>query len=104
MTINRRRFLQITSSAAVLGQVWPERIFASGASADTDFAVRAFEFSGSGMWQWKSIDRALAIMDRLGFNTLILHQNDLPNFIVWPSAYFTTDFMFSHDPVRKSCA
>ena len=56
------------------------------------------------MWQWKSIDRALAIMDRLGFNTLILHQNDLPNFIVWPSAYFTTDFMFSHDPVRKSCA
>ena len=97
MHMNRREFLQVVSSSALLAGALPPRLFAAGDPGNADFAVRGFEFSGTGMWQWKSIDRALEIMERLGFNTLI---NDLPDFIVWPKACFSADFMYARNPVR----
>ena len=107
MNVDRRTFLQIVSSSALLAGALPTRIFTAeklgklaDASGKPDFAIRGFEFCGTGMWQWKSIDRALDIMEHLGFNTLIVHQNDLPDFIVWPHAYFPTDFMYARNPVR----
>ncbi|HZZ57974.1 MAG TPA: hypothetical protein VFE31_09095 [Opitutaceae bacterium] len=101
MSMNRRHFLQAVSSSVVAASAArPLRLRAAPSSAPPRFAMRGFEFCGSGLWQWKSIDRALAVMEQLGFNTLILHQNDLPDYIVWPAAYFSADFMYARNPVR----
>jgi hypothetical protein len=79
---------------------FPRRLFAAAVPEAADFSIRAFEYSGMGLWQWKSIDRALAAMDQLGFTTLILHQSDLPDYVVRHKAYFSDDFMAARNPTR----
>lgn len=98
--MNRRHFLQVVSSSVLAASAAPGRLRADSPPAPARFPLRGFEFCGTGMWQWKSIDRALAVMEQLGFNTLIIHQNDLPDYIVWPAAYFSADFMYARNPVR----
>ncbi len=100
MELNRRAFLQLASASTVIAGAMPSRFFAAVATDEPDFAVRGLEFSGTGIWQWKTIDRALDLMERLDFNTLLVHQNDLPDFLVWPRAYFPDDFMYARNPVR----
>ncbi|MGD1029605.1 MAG: hypothetical protein ABSA05_00550 [Opitutaceae bacterium] len=97
--MNRRSFLQVSSTALLAGSV-PGRLFAAALPGTPDFSTRAFEYSGMGLWQWKSIDRALAMMEELGFNTLILHQSDLPDYLVRPRSCFSDDFMAARNPTR----
>lgn len=70
-----------------------------------DFAVRGFEFCDNsrfqtGMWRWKMIDRALALMRQLDFNTFIFHQNDLSDWVSRPRAYFPPALSRARWPVR----
>ncbi len=100
--LDRRSFLQFISSSALLAGVRPSRIMAAGNAPGPDFDIRGLELSGSGFWQWRVIDRTLDLMDRLGLNTLILGQDNLPNSIVWPRAYFSEDFMYARDPTHMT--
>lgn len=72
-----------------------------------DFAVRGFEFHGNdrfqtGMWRWRSIDRAFGLMQELGLNTLIFHQNDLTDWAELPRAYFAPAVRRARWPVRAA--
>jgi hypothetical protein len=42
------------------------------------------------MWRWKSVENAFQLMERLGLNTLIFHQNDQPDQLVRPRAYLSS--------------
>jgi len=102
MRMDRRSFLQFVSSSALVAAFAPSRLAAAVGSTSGGFDVRALELCGSSIWQWRTIDRSLELMERLGLNTLILGQDDLPNSIVWPRAYFTEDFMFARDPTHMT--
>ena len=70
-----------------------------------DFVVRGFEICSNdrfqtAMWRWQALDRALAMMERLGFNTLIFHQNTLTDWAVLPRAFFSSEVMHARWPVR----
>lgn len=65
-----------------------------------DFAMRGLEIHSSRMWRWQSVARALEVMERIGLNTLIFHQNDLIDELVRPSAYFSWELMRARWPVR----
>ncbi|MGP8245542.1 MAG: hypothetical protein ACLQVN_13610 [Bryobacteraceae bacterium] len=65
-----------------------------------DFPVRALEVHSTRMWRWKSVENAFQLMERLGLNTLIFHQNDLPDQLVRPRAYLSSEVMFARWPVR----
>jgi len=103
MSISRRQFLQFAASSAALAAIRPSGLWAASAAAqEEDFAIRGLEFAGSSFWQWSTIDRALDLMQRLNLNALILGQDDLPNSIVWPKAYFSEDYMFARDPTHMT--
>jgi hypothetical protein len=53
------------------------------------------------MWQQAHIDMALDFMSGHGLNSLILHQNDLQDQIVFPDKYFGNDIMWDRWPVRR---
>lgn len=66
------------------------------------FEVRGLEIHSRRMWQWRAVDSALELMHKLGLNTLIFHQNELTDNLVWPRAYFTSDMMYARWPIRMS--
>jgi hypothetical protein len=71
------------------------------ASATTAaFKYRSLEFHSSRMWQWAQIDQALSFMRKFGLNTLIFHQNDIVDQLVFPTAFFPDDVMWKRWPVR----
>jgi hypothetical protein len=102
MSMNRRSFLQLMSSSALVAATAPTRLAAAVTSGTASFGIRAMELCGSSLWQWRTIDRSLDLMERLGLNTLILGQDDLPNWLVWPRAYFSEDFMYDRDPTQMT--
>lgn len=65
-----------------------------------DFAFRALEFHSSRMWQWAQVERALDLMERVGLNALIFHQNDIIEHLVLPEALFPDALMWKRWPVR----
>ncbi|HZZ57973.1 MAG TPA: hypothetical protein VFE31_09090, partial [Opitutaceae bacterium] len=70
-----------------------------------EFAVRGFEICSNerfqtAMWRWKALDRALAMMRRLEFNTLIFHQNTLTDWAVLPRRYFPPAATRARWPIR----
>ena len=64
------------------------------------FDVRGLEIHSQRMWRWESVRRSLDLMERLGMNTLIFHQNDIIDQIVLPRAYFSDELMWRRRPVR----
>ena len=64
------------------------------------FSIRGLEFHSSRMWQWQQVQLAIELMEKIGMNTLIFHQNDIPEQLVFPTAYFNDDFMWKKCPVR----
>jgi hypothetical protein len=52
------------------------------------------------MWQQAAVDRALEVMTATGLNALVFHQNDLLDWLVLPSRYFSDDLMWKRWPVR----
>ena len=57
------------------------------------FALRALGIHSSRMWQRAAVDRAGEVMAATGLNTLVFHQNDLLDWLVLPSRYFSDDLM-----------
>src|ERR1017187_10432087 len=71
-----------------------------------DFAVRGLELHSNdrfqtGMWRWKILGRTFRLMEQLELNALIFHEVDLPDWLVYPRAYFTDEMMHSRWPVRR---
>ena len=66
------------------------------------FEIRGLEIHSRRMWQWRAVDSALQLMHKLGLNTLIFHQNELTDSLVWPRAYFSSDIMYARWPIRMS--
>ena len=52
------------------------------------------------MWRWASVERALDLMQQVGLNALIFHQNDLIDQLVSPRAFFDNELMWKRWPVR----
>lgn len=72
------------------------------AQQTSEFAIRGLEIHSRRMWQWRAVDSALELMHKLDLNTLIFHQNELTDNLVWPRAFFTTDMMYARWPIRMS--
>lgn len=64
------------------------------------FQFRGLEFHSSRMWQWAQVDQALRLMEQVGLNALIFHQNDIVEHLVFPQAFFSDDLMWKRWPVR----
>lgn len=62
--------------------------------------IRGLEFHNPRMWRWASVERALDLMEPLGLNALIFHQNDLIDQLVSPRAFFDNELMWKRWPVR----
>ncbi len=97
--MNRRHFLNtVISSSAALAATVPTEI--NHAAAPADFSVRALEINSTRMWCWKSVENTLQVMERLGLNTLIFHWGDLPDQLVRPRAYLSTEVIFARWSLR----
>ncbi|MBC7091973.1 MAG: hypothetical protein H5T50_08740 [Nitrososphaeria archaeon] len=57
-------------------------------SNNKGFAFRGLEFHNRRMWQWGSVKRALDFMKVFKLNGLIFHQNDILNYLVFPSELY----------------
>ena len=93
--MDRRHFLNtvISSStvlAAPLSTETAQAASTANQAAPADFPVRALEIHSTRMWRWKSVENAFQLMERLGLNTLIFHQNDQPDQLVRPRAYLSS--------------
>ena len=64
------------------------------------FRMRGLEFHSSRMWQWAQVRAALDFMQKFGMNTLIFHQNDIVDHLVFPHALFSEELMWKRWPVR----
>jgi hypothetical protein len=64
------------------------------------FRYRGLEFHSSRMWQWAQVSQALSFMQKFELNTLIFHQNDIVDDLVFPRAFFPEDLMWKRWPVR----
>ena len=64
------------------------------------FKFRGLEFHSSRMWQWAQVEQALSFMQKFDLNTLIFHQNDIVEHLVFPQAFFPEDLMWKRWPVR----
>ncbi len=65
-----------------------------------DFRFRALEFHSHRMWQWAQVERALDLMQGLGLNALVFHQNDIVEHLVFPEEWFPDTYMWKRNPVR----
>jgi hypothetical protein len=65
-----------------------------------DFRFRALEFHSHRMWQWAQVERALDLMQELGLNALVFHQNDIVEHLVFPEEWFPDAYMWKRNPVR----
>ncbi|MGN0906881.1 MAG: hypothetical protein ACI4NM_07020 [Bullifex sp.] len=52
------------------------------------FSVRALELHSLYAWDYEWIMKCLDFMTREGYNTLILHRNDIIDLIIYPGKYF----------------
>lgn len=66
------------------------------------FAVRGLEVHSSRMYDFTQMQTTLAFMERYGLNTLIFHQNDLADVLVFPEKYFSMEYMWKRFPPRYS--
>jgi hypothetical protein len=64
------------------------------------FDLRGLEIHSSRMWRWASVRRALGLMEKVGLNALIFHQNDLIDQLVLPRSAFSEELMWERWPVR----
>jgi hypothetical protein len=64
------------------------------------FSSRGLEFHSSRMWQWAQVEEALDFMQKFGLNSLIFHQNDIVDHLVFPHALFPEEMMWKRWPVR----
>lgn len=64
------------------------------------FRMRGLEFHSSRMWQWAQVRQGLDFMQKFGLNTLIFHQNDIVDHLVFPHALFPEELMWKRWPVR----
>ena len=94
--MDRRQFLGGTIYASALS-VLPAGKMAQAVYADSnilmiwqqpEFDVRGLEIHSRRMWEWRSIASAFSLMEILNLNTLILHQDNLQDAVVWPDKYF----------------
>jgi hypothetical protein len=100
--MNRRHFLNmaIWSSASLALPTEANQAAANQEAAPADFPVRALEINSTRMWCWKSVENAFQVMERLGLNTLIFHWGDLPDQLVRPRAYLSTEVIFARWSLR----
>jgi hypothetical protein len=97
--MNRRQFLEsAVSTSALTASPLAALAAAQPAARDVqtvwdkpEFAVRGLEIHSRRMWEWKSISSAFALMEQLNLNTLIFHQDDIQDAVVWPDKYFPAD-------------
>ncbi len=96
--MDRRQFLESAVCASALSTSPLARLGASVPAApvvkvwdDPEFEVRGLEIHSRRMWEWKSVSTAFALMEKLNLNTLIFHQDDIVDTIVWPDKYFPVD-------------
>jgi hypothetical protein len=68
--------------------------------AVTGYELRGLEIHNNRMWRWSAIRHALELMQRFELNALVLHQNDLVDELVLPSAFFDDDVSWQRWPVR----
>jgi hypothetical protein len=54
------------------------------------------------MWDTTQMRAAMDFMQRYGLNTLIFHQNDLLDALVYPEKYFPPEYMWKRFPPRYS--
>src|ERR1700712_5433918 len=66
------------------------------------FAVRGLEIHNARMWRWGAINQSLDFMSSNGLNTLILHQNDLIDSLVFPPGYVSADLLYTRWPILRS--
>jgi hypothetical protein len=66
------------------------------------FAVRGLEVHSSRMYDFTQMQNTIAFMEKYGLNTLIFHQNDLADVLVFPEKYFPMEYMWKRFPPRYS--
>lgn len=66
------------------------------------FSVRGLEVHSSRMYDFTQMQNTLSFMERYGLNTLIFHQNDLADVLVFPEKYFSMEYMWKRFPPRYS--
>ena len=66
------------------------------------FSVRGLEVHSARMWDYTQVMNTLDFMERYGLNTLIFHQNDLLDVLVFPEEYFPLEYMWKRFPPRYS--
>ena len=55
---------------------------------DADFKIRALEIHSLYAWDFSHVMKTMDIMDRLSFNTLIIHRNDIVEMLEYPGFIF----------------
>lgn len=66
------------------------------------FDVRGLEIHSPRMWDQTQVINALDFMEKYGLNTLIFHQNDLLDVLVFPEKHFSLEYMWKRFPPRYS--
>ena len=65
------------------------------------FDFRALELHGVSIWDVGKVRRALEAINRYGMNVLVLHESDVTNRIVFPTAYFDAFGPWKDAPLRR---
>ena len=55
---------------------------------ESDFKIRALEVHSQYVWDFQWIMKVLDYMENLGYNTLVLHRNDIVELLEYPGAIF----------------
>ena len=106
--MDRRQFLGGTICASAL-TVFPVGKVTSEVDPQSDvqmtwqqpeFEVRGLEIHSRRMWEWQSIFSAFSLMEKLNLNTLILHQDNLQDSVVWPEKYFPRDVRMERQSIQ----
>ena len=62
---------------------------------EADYRVRALEVHSLYAWDFAWMKKVLEYIDRLGYNTLIVHRNDIVESLEYPGAIFGYDNLYS---------
>jgi hypothetical protein len=68
---------------------------------DRCFDFRALELHGVSIWDVVKVRRALEAIRSYGMNALVLHESDMTNRIVFPTAYFDAFGPWKDAPLRR---
>ena len=66
------------------------------------FEHRLLELHGRNMWNMFHVDRAIEFAKRYNMTGIIFHCNDLIDYVVFPTKYFSKADVMSHNPVKNS--